>query len=300
VIGGILMGLGAALSQSLSYLCTKAFIRSSHRSTLDLLALGHIVMGVFAVVLLPFVWPERMPPVADYMLPVAGAALFYMTGQAFLFVALRRIDASRISPLLSMKVFLLALLSMALGRGTLTAPQWAAVALSVGSAWLLAASGERIAWRCLGWVVLACLCYCGSDLSITYLVSQFGHLGFVHAILLSVSLTYIVCGVAGGAILLFLRRPTVGMWVRAVPFAVTWFAAMLFLFGCFARIDVVYGNIVQSTRGLMSIGLGALVAAAGFERLERRVDRGVLLRRLGAALLMTGAIVLFYQSQQVN
>jgi len=90
------------------------------------------------------------------------------------------------------------------------------------------------------------------------------------------------------------------MWVRAVPFAVTWFAAMLFLFGCFARIDVVYGNIVQSTRGLMSIGLGALVAAAGFERLERRVDRGVLLRRLGAALLMTGAIVLFYQSQQVN
>jgi len=290
---GVFLGLMAALFQSLSYLCTKAFIRSSHRTTLDLLALGHIVMGVFAVVLLPFVWPASMPPLIRYALPTMGAALFYMTGQAFLFIALFRVDASRISPLLSMKVFLLALLTLALGRGSLSLVQWGAVAMSMGAAWVLAGSGERIAWGSFGWVFLACSCYCGSDLSIRILVERLDHLDYTHAILLSTSLTYIVCGLAGCALLPFLRRPTMDMWLKATPFAVTWFVAMIFLFACFGLIDVVYGNIVQSTRGLISILFGAALAARGYERLEQKVDTGVLVRRIGAALLMTGAIVLF-------
>jgi drug/metabolite transporter (DMT)-like permease len=297
VIGGILLGLGAALSQSLSYLCSKAFIRSAHRTTVDLLSLGHILMGGFAVAILPFVWPERMPGFGDYALPLAGASLFYLAGQAFLFVALHRTDASRVSPLLGMKVFFLALLSLALFGEQLAWQQWVAVGMSVVAAWLLGATGGGMSLASALWVLLACLSYCGSDLSIARLVVPFGHLAFGYRIVLAVSLCYIVCGVAGGVMLCFLRRPTAGTWLRAVPFAVTWYGAMLFLFGCFASIGVVYGNIVQSTRGLMSIGLGAAMAAAGFVRLERHVSRDVLFRRLGAALLMTGAIALFYQGR---
>jgi hypothetical protein len=55
----------------------------------------------------------------------------------------------------------------------------------------------------------------------------------------------------------------------------------------------VFGNILQSTRGVMSVVLGAALAQMGWHELEQRVDRASLLRRLAAALLMTAAIALY-------
>jgi hypothetical protein len=55
----------------------------------------------------------------------------------------------------------------------------------------------------------------------------------------------------------------------------------------------VFGNIMQSTRGVMSVAIGAALAHLGWHELEQRVDRATLLRRLAAALLMTAAIALY-------
>jgi len=71
---------------------------------------------------------------------------------------------------------------------------------------------------------------------------------------------------------------------------------MFFLYTCFALIGVVFGNIIQSSRGIISIGLGYLIANIGFERLEPKITRGVYLRRVLAGLLMTGAVALYYWS----
>ncbi|MBN1670360.1 MAG: hypothetical protein JXR37_04975 [Kiritimatiellae bacterium] len=68
---------------------------------------------------------------------------------------------------------------------------------------------------------------------------------------------------------------------------------MVLLFATFGTIGVVYGNIVQSMRGLISVVLGAAVAALGWRAVEQRVGREVVLRRLAAAALMCGAIALF-------
>lgn len=51
-------------------------------------------------------------------------------------------------------------------------------------------------------------------------------------------------------------------------------AAMFFLFGCFGTIGVVYGNILQSLRGVISILVGFLIARMGFVSLEEKVGRG--------------------------
>ena len=105
-----------------------------------------------------------------------------------------------------------------------------------------------------------------------------------------------VCGAIGLAILPWSGAKQHGDWRYALPWAVAWLAAMLFLFGCFDRIGVIFGNILQATRGIMSIVLGVAVAALGHLRLEQKVSRGVLVRRIVAAALMFTAIALYSAS----
>jgi hypothetical protein len=68
---------------------------------------------------------------------------------------------------------------------------------------------------------------------------------------------------------------------------------MILLYVCFGIIGPVYGNVIQSTRGLMSVALGAWLAHLGFRRLETRVSRRTLVLRFLAAGLMCVAIWMF-------
>lgn len=58
-------------------------------------------------------------------------------------------------------------------------------------------------------------------------------------------------------------------------------------------IGAVFGNILQSTRGIMAVGLGAVLASMGWHELEQPVDRDTLVRRTLAAALMTLAIAIY-------
>ena len=110
-------------------------------------------------------------------------------------------------------------------------------------------------------------------------------------------ITYVLCGVAGVLLLPLVKRPegahrkTVWGWIS--PFAFCWLTAMLFLYACFARIGTVNGNIVQSTRGIIAILIGALLAALGFTELEEKVGVQVWIRRMIAGVMMFLAIVAF-------
>jgi hypothetical protein len=58
-------------------------------------------------------------------------------------------------------------------------------------------------------------------------------------------------------------------------------------------IGVIYGNVVQATRGIMAVGIGWIVAHIGHVHLEVRVSRRVFWKRVAGAVLMTLAIVLY-------
>ena len=168
------------------------------------------------------------------------------------------------------------------------------IVLSITAAGVLACSGGKLARISILWILLACLTYCLSDLNIKPLVTHFRYLGLGHASVLSVCLCYFICGLAGMVILCFQSRSSKGMWAGAAAFALSWFVAQLLLFVCFTLVGVVYGNIIQSSRGMMSILIGFLLALAGFESLEERISHRILLKRIGAALLMSGAIALYF------
>ena len=294
MVVGIVLGLVAASCQSISYLFSRIFVGKFNRSALHLLTLSHVIMAVFSLILFPFLRPETMPPFQIYAFALGGSAFFYLLAQGCLFLTLEKSTASRASPLLGLKVFILALISVMFFNKDFTMWQWAAVAMSVCAAIVLNWSGGSMPWECLLWILLACMGYAMSDISIKSLVDHFAYLGLSHSSSLSVCLCYIVCGTVSLIILWFLPGVTGRMWVNAMPFSIAWFAAMLFLFACFGSIGVVFGNIVQSTRGLISILLGSWVASAGFIHVEDQLTGGVLARRFGAGCLMASAIALFY------
>lgn len=291
---GIVFGFSAALSQSFSYVFSRVFVSRHERGVFDLFVLSHIIMGGWSVALLPFLWPDAMPAPRVFSLDLLGTTLFYLAGQVGLFQALRHTDASRVAPLLGLKLPLLTVISVLLGAH-FTPGQWGAVALSVLGAAALNWSGKRLPWASAAWVLWACLGYSLSDIYIRRLMEHFSHLSSMfHRAALGTCLSYVLCGIVGLVLLPWLRARKPRAWFEAVPYSVAWFLGMLFLFGCFGQIDVVFGNVIQASRGVISILFGVGLAKAGLTALEQRVSRGVLLRRIGAALLMIGAIALFY------
>jgi len=304
VVLGVIYGFVAALGQSISYFCTRLFVIRRAQGVIRLLVLGHLLMGAASALLLPLVWPERMPPAGGFFWPLMGTAWFYLLGQAGFFFALRHIDASRVSPMLGLKIVILAAITVLILGRTLSPLKWAGVVLSVAAAFVLNYSGRSLSWRVLGGVLFACVMYSLSDLSIRVLVDAVrfpggspggsgGGLGLVRASLVSVFMTYVLCGLVSLPLLIWAGPKALGDLKYALPFAASWLGAMLFLFACFGSIDVLFGNIIQSTRGLMTVLIGAGIAALGMVHLEGRTTRAVLLRRLGAAAMMSAAIVLF-------
>jgi hypothetical protein len=295
VITGTLLGLGAAVCQSLSYVFSGLFVRTFRRSPHVLLVLAHLAMGVVSALALPLVLPEVLPPWSDFAGPLLGGVVFYLVGQTGLLLALRHTDASRVSPLLGLKLPILAGISVLFLNARYLPVQWLALGLCLVAALLLNWSGRPLALSSLGWILFTCVGYCLSDLNIRALVGrlQAAGLPLARASLVGGFLSYTLCGAIAVALLPTVPWRDRRLWAYVVPFAAAWLGAMLLLFACFGIVGVVYGNIVQSTRGLLSILIGLLISAAGHVHLESRASPRVWLRRLGAAVLMVLSIVLF-------
>ncbi|WP_294437623.1 hypothetical protein [uncultured Victivallis sp.] len=84
-----------------------------------------------------------------------------------------------------------------------------------------------------------------------------------------------------------------GQFVLSIPFAVSWFLSQVALFVCFGLLGTVFGNVIQASRGLISIGIGMLLVRWGLGKLDARISRRMWLRRIAAGILMTAAIILY-------
>lgn len=291
---GIGFGLGAAVFQSLSYLCIRLFNKRHNNTIITLLALSHILMGIVSIPLAAWLWPGSMPGVGVYLWSLLGTSGFYLLGQFFLFAAIIHSEPSRVAPMLGLKVFILALISTLFLGQHFGPGKWIAVVLTTVAVLLLSGSGKRLESRFILLGLLACVSYCLSDLCIKVLVGHFAFLGILRGAVMATALSYILCGVIGAAaVAMNPKHSTRDTWLYAVPFAASWFLAMIFLFSCFGLTSVVFGNILQSTRGIISIILGFIIAHIGFEALEPKPSKQTIIKRMVAGLLMTAAVVLF-------
>jgi hypothetical protein len=107
------------------------------------------------------------------------------------------------------------------------------------------------------------------------------------------TITYSICGAVFLPLLPRVRPFSREDRRAALGYAATWLASMVALYVCFALVGPVFGTILQSTRGLFSVVLGAVLAHRGWHELEPPVTRGAFLRRLAAAAFMTAAIAVY-------
>jgi drug/metabolite transporter (DMT)-like permease len=301
---GISAGLVAALCSSLSYLISRHHGTRRPGGSRRLLLLAHVVMGLVCVPAVFLLLPS--PAVASKLTTatVWQACLVstgsYFIGTACVFHALSRADASRLSPLLGLKIVTLALIvSLVLGQ-RLDARQWLAVTLSGTAAVMLQRGGSGISARSFALVVFSCVCFSIADLGIIALIDALQAAFLVDRLRagsLAMALTYVVgaCLAAPLAAAEYGRRqpPTAGDWLAAIHYSAAWLTAMVALYACLGTVGVVFGTILQSTRGVMSVVLGATLAHLGWHELESQVDRILFCKRLIAAILMTAAIAVY-------
>ena len=300
MILGVILGLLTALGHSLAYLATRWFTQDRGRPTSQLLTLAHVWVGLVAVAMLPIVWPEELGWDRRWMLPYVGLVGFFLIAQISLITSLKLADASRIAPLLGLKVALLAIISVVLGA-RLGFMQWSGVGLAVASAWVLNGVGGRLPWKATALVVLACGCYAIADTLILHTIEQAqqisGDTSLMRVPLWCVGVVYTGIGLIAAALLPFFGTREPRAWRDATPYAMSWIFAMVFLYMTFSSLGTVLGAILQSTRGLISIGLGVLLAQMGWHHLEQKHGASVIWRRLGAAALMTAAVALYVCGQ---
>jgi drug/metabolite transporter (DMT)-like permease len=302
VLLGVAAGLVAATSSAVSYLLSRHHV-SGGGSSLRLLVLAHALMGAACLPVAWFLWPAGLPLDRAWVAPLLGSSFCYLAGQAVVFSALARADASRVSPLLGLKIAMLACIVSLLPREPLDVRQWLAVGLSVVAAVMLQRGGG-LRPAALAFTLAACVAFAVSDLFIVALIDGLQRtaagadvtLGRLEAGFVAMLVTYAFCGLLAATALVLrpsLRPALRRDWVAAARYAATWLLGMAGLYTCFGSVGVVFGNILQSTRGMMSIAIGAALAHAGWHDLETRVDRRTLIRRLVAAALMTAAIAIY-------
>lgn len=301
---GIAAGLFSGACMSFAYLLSRHHalgqpVAERPNAALGLLLRTHVVMGLVAAPSAAGLCAGTLPPLAGIGGPLIGAAGCYLLGNVLYFGLLRQVESSRLTPFLGMKAFFIAAI-VAVGGQPLSANQWLAVTLSVAATALLQGTAGGLGRGVLACVLLVCLLFALADLSIVALIDRLegtaaGFRGRLPAAVLGMLLTYVVCGLACALPLTSGRfRPaTAGAWRAAIAYAATWLLAMVGLYICFGLVGAVFGNVVQSTRGIMSVVIGATLAHLGWHELEQRVDRATLLRRIGAATLMTAAIAVY-------
>lgn len=299
---GILLGLIVAVTASLSYLASRLYVLRFHTAPFRLLVHGHLLLGAISAGSLLLLWPGEGFDWAGYLPILLAMAGFYLVAQGLLFAVLRTVDASGVAALLSLKIVIVAVISVALLDIDITPMQWGGVLLAVGGAMVLNSGVGRLPWKAMLVVVMICTMYGLSDLSIKRGVAFLQDHGSeeFRAVLQNVALCYTFCGLAALVVLPWARADFRKNLVYAAPWAAAWGSCMIALFWAFAVLGVIPAQILQSFRGLISVLLGVLVSHLGHVHLETKQPGHVVVRRVAAAVFMVAAVALYARGKPAD
>jgi drug/metabolite transporter (DMT)-like permease len=290
---GIVLALLYALTTSFANVLSRRFCIVHQASAGRMLVISHSAMGLMACIAAPLLWTKDVPPLRQWGPDMAFVTFSYMTGQLCMLTGLGKTDSSRVTPLLGLKVFFVALLAWVWTGDSFSGQQWFAVVLSVLATFLLNRAGGRLALSTLGVMILACFLYAACDIRIGEMNKVLEKAGGLRLVLFGASCTYMCCGAVSAMTLPWLGTRGKAEWKAAFEYGVLWLLAAVFLYTAFTLAGVVLTNIVMACRGLTAILIGVLVALAGHHHLEQQAPASVWMRRAGAAALLALAVVLF-------
>ena len=289
---GILGGFIAGLMQSCAYLCGRRFLAKGGNAT-ELLFCSLVITGIATWVLAPFVLQTENLFSWRMLGYVAMTDIGLIVGHWGFFSAQKYIESSRIASLMGLKILVVALLAIVLLREKFTLLQYIAMLGAAGAGILMNSSSGKLQWGGMGYLALTLVGYAFSDLGIQLVVKE-----------INVS-DPIIGGLSGfvtnyapvGVIALFCLKPMKidrKKFFAAAPQGICWIFSMLGLYVCFGLMGAAFGNVLQASRGIISLIIGAFLSYFAIQNFdEQKQSAAVWIRKGLAALLMFGAIVLY-------
>ncbi|MBR2641816.1 MAG: EamA family transporter [Lentisphaeria bacterium] len=290
---GIITGLIAALFQSGSYVFSRQFL-AKHHSSWQLIVYSQLAMGILGGITMIF-----MPMGNLFQDPVRFLlTLFFwiaamVTGQYAFFRSLKEIEASRLASLLGLKILILAAISLIFLKGRISGMQTLAIFVSAAAAMAMNWSGGgKLSLKGCIWLFVTLVFYSLADLAETRMVWMVQSGSMIRDGVIIGGVSYFALGVCTLPALCRCPRNW-RLLCSAVPFGVAWYYAMTALYMCFGLLGTVFGNVVQSSRGLFSVLIGLVLAEMGATSIESKISKAAWVRRGIAALLMMLAIFLY-------
>lgn len=295
---GIAVGLMAAFLQSCSYLASGRYVRVSGLPAWTLAMASGPGFAVLGGIVLFLFWPEHPEDVPwMHMLWLSVFVLVVSTAGSWGQFAMQKwVDPSRASPLMALKIPVIAFIYAVVFGQHICSVQWLGVVMVVVSAFLLVGAGRRIPAMAFVALAFTCVGYAASDCTVGFLLADAKPAfngAFLRSTFFTLGAIHLFTGTAGALTMLFVPKARRAPQRLVLPYVFTWFAAMIALYLCFASCGVVLGTLAQNMRGVFSVVLGWFIARAGLRVLEEPVSRAVFIRRIIAALLMAASVGLY-------
>jgi hypothetical protein len=199
---------------------------------------------------------------------------------------------------MGLKILVVAMLTIVLLRESFTPVQYSAMLVAAVAGVLIDWSSGKLELGGMGYMAVTMVGYAFSDLGIQLVVKEIDSADPITGGLSGFIINYFVTGVVA----LFCLKPlkiTPRMIVGALPQGVCWIISMLGLYVCFGLVGAAFGNVLQASRGIISLLLGVMLSTFVIQHSdEQKQSAKVWIRKGIAALLMFGAIVMYALSKR--
>ena len=291
---GIFAAALCALLQSFSYISSAAFMKR-YNSSFSLMIYSQVAMGIVSIPISILFFPRGL--FNDIPLLCAFMLLWIIVtcaGQFFFFLTQKHIESSRLSSLLGLKIVVLAVLTTFFGNNRISLMQLAAIILATTGAVSMngGKSTRPVTIKAICFLMSTVITYCLADLVETRLLNM-SRSGNIWCDGLGVCATcYMILG--------FTMIPLFKKWKFSyerlkfgAPYGVLYFSSQVALFVSFGLIGPVFANVIQSSRGMISVAIGIMLCRVGLSNLDANGDKKLWIRRMICAIIMTAAIILY-------
>lgn len=289
---GIILGFVAAFWQAANYAFTKDAQEKHSLRGIRLLIAVHVFMGI--IMLVPFLWlghyryvsPETLWHGFLFIAP-------YLLGQYFSNRAIALSDSSIVSPLLTLKIPIMAVMAFFMIGQHFAAQHYLSIAMIMALGFYFSSLSGRLRLGPLACVLCCCASYCYSDINMVlfmrHLESRWGVARVFDQVLILGTFQYVCCLIPSLPFFAVRRmelRPAQvwqGRWI-----AISWLVSGMCFVACFNLAGVVEGNIIQSLRSV----IGVVIAYLFFRSYIQ--DPGTFRKKLFVAGGMFSAVLIYY------
>ena len=286
VLIGIIASIFAAIGQALNYALTKDCQEKHRIYGFRMLIGAHIGMGF--IMLWPFLFCSYYTYFEwEHLIDLFKINLPFLFAQYCMMQSIRVSDASIVSPLLVLKIPVLAAISIVLFKDSYAVHQYLAIAAILLLSWYFSSLSGQIKLKALMFVFLASFCYVLSDIAITDYAKKFAAHP-IEQVMIANSFNYI----AGAIFFLpcaFMKKVTAKDIYNCKYVALSWIIAVTLIVIGFNLSGLVSGTIIQSLRG----AFGIIIALIFFR--NEIMDHGARWQlKVAISILMTLSVASFY------